>query len=118
MDVRIGRVLRSRISVRCQDLPCRYFGPPVVPDPDDRVVAPASRSCVGPSIVGADNPDAATTGLPPDDQLLQEYFPVREADRSVKRPEPRCSMKRVTRRACWLPGWLAVAPLGHRSIDR
>jgi diguanylate cyclase (GGDEF)-like protein len=38
---------------------------------------------VAPSIVSADDPDAATTGLPPDAQVLEEYFPIRQADGSV-----------------------------------
>lgn len=51
--------------------------------PDDDLEQAFATGVVAPSIVGADNPDAATTGLPPEDQLLQEYFPVREADGSV-----------------------------------
>jgi diguanylate cyclase (GGDEF)-like protein len=51
--------------------------------PDDDLEQAFDTGQVSPSIVGADDPDAATTGLPPQDQLLEEYFPVREADGSV-----------------------------------
>jgi diguanylate cyclase (GGDEF)-like protein len=51
--------------------------------PDDDLEQAFDTGKVAPSIVGADNPDAATTGLPPQDQLVEEYFPIREADGSV-----------------------------------
>ncbi|MGH2464455.1 MAG: bifunctional diguanylate cyclase/phosphohydrolase, partial [Candidatus Limnocylindrales bacterium] len=51
--------------------------------PDDDLDEAVETGRVAPSIVGADDPDAATTGLPPEDQLVEEYFPIRAADGSV-----------------------------------
>ena len=44
--------------------------------PDDDLEQAFDTGKVAPSIVGADDPDAATTGLPPDAQVLEEYFPL------------------------------------------
>ena len=51
--------------------------------PDDDLEQAFDTGIVAPSIVGADDPDAATTGLPPATQLLQEYYPIRGSDGSV-----------------------------------
>ncbi len=51
--------------------------------PDEDLEQAFDTGEVSPSIVRADDPDAATTGLPPEDQLLEEYFPIRESDGSV-----------------------------------
>ncbi|HEY2888357.1 MAG TPA: diguanylate cyclase [Candidatus Limnocylindrales bacterium] len=51
--------------------------------PDDDLEEAFDTGKVAPSIVGADDPDAATTGLPPEDQLVEEYFPIRAADGTV-----------------------------------
>jgi diguanylate cyclase (GGDEF)-like protein len=44
--------------------------------PDDDLAEAFSTGEVAPSIVSADDPDARTTGLPPDTQVLEEYFPI------------------------------------------
>jgi diguanylate cyclase (GGDEF)-like protein len=51
--------------------------------PDDGLEAAFDTGKVAPSIVGADDPDAATSGFPPDGQLLEEYVPIQEPNGSI-----------------------------------
>ncbi len=43
---------------------------------DEDLEAAFDTGEVAPSIIGADDPDAATAGFPPDAQLLEEYVPI------------------------------------------
>jgi diguanylate cyclase (GGDEF)-like protein len=51
--------------------------------PDDGLEAAFDTGQVAPSIVGADDPDAATSGFPPDGQLLEEYVPIPGPNNSI-----------------------------------